>query len=97
MPGGCGKGRGRGRSTGRRWAPDRSRPRVCRLLERRAPWLIAPRGGTAKLAARAAPALRHAADGQAVRWPVGRAQSRTDARRAAQRASFKGPAAWPFC
>jgi len=44
-------------------------------------------------AARAALVLQHAADGQAVRWPVGRAAVTTDARPTAQRASFKGPAA----
>ena len=40
--------------------------------------------------ARAAPALRRAADGQAVRWPAWRATPMLDARRAAQRTSFEG-------
>jgi hypothetical protein len=47
--------------------------------------VIAARAGTAELAARAAPALRHAADGQAVGWPAWRAMARTNARHAAQR------------
>ena len=49
-----------------------------------------------ELAARAAPALRHAADGQAVRWPVGRATVTDGRTPAAQRSSLKGPAAWPL-